>query len=74
MRQFDDRRLLAIHGTFESVNSVYMICELMEGRQLQEELQSRQLSPFETKEIMSQLLHGLKTLACAGVTHRDLKP
>lgn len=74
MRQFDHSKILKLYGIFESVNSIYLICELIEGRQLQEELQARQLSQTEVKTITQQLLQGLKVLADAGVTHRDLKP
>ena len=74
MRQFHDEGLLAIHGTFESINSIYVICELMEGRHLQEEMQFRQFAQPETKEIIKKLLHGLDVLASRSVTHRDLKP
>jgi calcium/calmodulin-dependent protein kinase I len=44
MRGISDQNLLKLYGTFESANSLYMICELMEGHELNEQLQNHHFS------------------------------
>ena len=65
-----------MEGVFESENSIYMVLELLPGRNLLDRIQENrgQFSTEEVKELISRILDGLAALHRRRIMHRDLKP
>jgi serine/threonine protein kinase len=64
-------RLLAV---YESLNSVYLVLDLLEGSQLFSVIEKHQFTLKEIQDIMKGLLSGASEMARKNVVHRDLKP
>lgn len=55
--------------------TVWLACELAEGRTLNEELKDQgKLPAARVRTLMQEVLAGLEALHAAGVVHRDIKP
>ena len=71
---FNHPNILAVHrfGVFEGVP--YIVCELLEGSTLRQELQRGPLPARKTIDYAVQIAHGLAAAHEQGIVHRDLKP
>ena len=74
--QGPNEHLLRLEAVFESDNSIYMVLELLPGRNLLNRIQENRgvFTPEEVKELMTRIMDGLATLHTQRIMHRDLKP
>lgn len=70
------RNLLCLEAVYESDNSIYIVLELLEGKNLYEIMKEKSgtFSLDEVKVIMKGLLRGIKCMSEKKIMHRDLKP
>lgn len=72
--RLDHPNLMAIHDLGEHEGVPYLVCELLEGRTLQERLEAGPIPPREALGLAAQIADGLAAAHTQGVAHRDLKP
>jgi calcium-dependent protein kinase len=68
-----------LHEIFEGEVTYYLVMDLLEGKTLQDILDSlkarkEKFSLKITKQIMHKLLKGVELMHRKGILHRDLKP
>lgn len=68
--------LLCLEAVYESDNSIYIVLELLEGKNLYEIMKEKSgnFSLDEVRVIMKGLLQGIKCMGEKMIMHRDLKP
>ena len=71
---FDHPNLLGVLGYFETNNTAYMVLPYIEGKTLGQRYKDKLLTEEEARELMLQLVDGLKQVHDKGVLHRDIKP
>jgi serine/threonine protein kinase len=59
---------------YESLNSVYLVLEYLEGNQLFNVIETHHFTVHEIQDLMKGLLSGTSELARKNVVHRDMKP
>lgn len=75
MRSIEHPNITTLEEVYETDNSIYVILEYLEGKQLNEEIKNgRKFSSFESAIIIQQILMALEHLSSRRVIHRDLKP
>lgn len=74
MRQLDHPHIIRLIETYEAVNAVIIVMELVEGKELKSSSLKRMLSFDAIKAIMGALLSVIQYLGEKGYVHRDLKP
>ena len=73
LRELDHPNVIKFYEIHESVNSLYLVMEVLHGGDIFGILE-RKPSPEETRVILRQLLQAIHYLASKGIIHRDLKP
>ncbi|MBZ5568857.1 MAG: serine/threonine-protein kinase [Acidobacteriia bacterium] len=66
--------ILAVYDTGEHQGAPYMVCELLNGETLREEMQEGTMGQRRAVEYASQIAEGLAAAHDQGAVHRDLKP
>lgn len=76
LRDLSHPNLKRLHDVDETKDSVYLVCEYLDGGTLSEYLQASEdlLSADRVISIMLDILCGLQSLEEKGVLHRDIKP
>lgn len=66
--------IAGIHGLEESVDTKFLVLELVEGETLEERIRSARLPIEDSLNIAHQICEALEAAHERGVIHRDLKP
>jgi len=66
--------VLSVYDVGTHLGSPYLVMELLEGKNLREELRGRLLPPARAAELASAIAKGLGAAHEKGLVHRDLKP
>mmetsp|Transcript_17247 Transcript_17247/g.33855 ORF Transcript_17247/g.33855 Transcript_17247/m.33855 type:complete len:994 (+) Transcript_17247:432-3413(+) len=67
--------IIKLHDTFESLNHIYLVMELVQGGELFDRIVGRaRLKEHEVYPILFQLAEAVRYLHMLGVAHRDIKP
>ncbi len=75
MRSIDHQNITTLEEVYETDNSIYVILEYLEGKQLNQDIKNeRKFRPEECMFIIKQILMGLAHLSSKRIIHRDLKP
>ena len=75
LKQIHHNNTVKLFSVIESKCSIYIVQELLEGRELLEYINSKgRLSEIESCKIFQQIISGLEYLHNCGIAHRDLKP
>lgn len=78
LRLLDHPAICKIYETFESTDSIYLIMEYIQGRELFDEIEDSIRSQTFNSErcacIMRQVFSGLEYVHSVEIIHRDLKP
>jgi len=75
LSKISNPNIVKAYGYLEENETIYSIMEFIEGMDLEAFLQEH--GPFnesETKELLNQLIHGLKPIHQKNIIHRDIKP
>jgi serine/threonine protein kinase len=74
LRSFNHPNILRLMSVYESLNSVYLVMEHLEGSQLFNVIESHHFTLKEIQDLMRGLLSAAAEFARKNVVHRDLKP
>lgn len=74
MRKLSHKNILRIHEVHESLDTVYVILDLMTDGDLSGLMNSVNLSEGRIKKLMYQIIQGLAHIEQHGMIHRDIKP
>jgi len=78
LRLLDHPAIVKIHETFHDSDSIFLVMECIEGRELLDEIQESISAKTHNNErctcIMRQVFAGLQYMHSEDVIHRDLKP
>jgi eukaryotic-like serine/threonine-protein kinase len=66
--------ILGVYDIGETEGTLYMVCELLEGETLREEMRGGAIHQRRATEYASQIAEGVAAAHDKGVIHRDLKP
>jgi serine/threonine-protein kinase len=67
--------IITVHEVIEDAGDIYLVCELIEGRTLDQEMGRKgRYTPQEAAAIARPVGEALDCAHCQGVIHRDLKP
>ena len=70
----DSPNIVKLFEIYEDTHKIYMILELMKGKDLYSAIKNKTFKEKEIYEIFSQILSGLTFLHEHKIMHRDLKP
>ena len=69
------RHVVAVHDAGEESGVPYLVMELIHGRTLEDELESRgAMTPAAFADVLDQVVDALEAAHALGIVHRDLKP
>jgi serine/threonine protein kinase len=74
MKHLDSPWTMKYYGCFESASLIYIVSELVPGRELFDCIVDRLLTPHQMDIIASKLAQAITYLHSIGFIHRDLKP
>ena len=66
--------ILVVHDVGDHERAPYLVCELLEGATLREQLSATPLPPRRALDYAAQIANGLAAAHARGIVHRDLKP
>ena len=66
--------ILVVHDVGEHGRAPYLVCELLEGTTLREQLNAAPMPPRRSVDYAVQIANGLAAAHARGIVHRDLKP
>ena len=77
LRDLSDINLMQLHEVHESRNSLYLVCEYLDGGSLSNYLNALESNLMTYDEVLNcilEILSGLSSLQEKDILHRDLKP
>jgi serine/threonine protein kinase len=74
LSQIENENVVQAYGYLEENNTLYSIMEYIEGIDLGRCIEERLFSEDEAKDLLKQLIHGLKEIHKQDIVHRDIKP
>jgi serine/threonine protein kinase len=75
MKVLDHPNCISLHESFETLENLYYVIELVEGQDLYRYVNDRvYLEEIEASQILSQIFEAVGYLHSLGIIHRDLKP
>lgn len=74
MKHINIPRTMKYYGCLETASDVYIISELLVGKDLFDLINENKLSIAEQYDVVSQIAVAINDLHEAGIIHRDLKP
>lgn len=74
MRKLSHKNILRIHEVHETLDTVYVILDLMTDGDLSGLMTTVNLSENRIKKLMYQIIQGLAHIEQHGMIHRDIKP
>ena len=74
LSKLDNKNIIKADGFFEENSTVYSIMEFIEGEDLEKYLEHHSFNEVEAKDLLKQLIHGLKEIHNQNIIHRDIKP
>ena len=74
LSKIQNRNIVQAYGYFEENNTIYSVMEFIYGVDLMEYIKTNSLDEESVKELLFQLIDGLKELHSQNIIHRDIKP
>lgn len=75
MKKLDHPNILKIYEVYETIHSIYLVIDLLEGGELLKKVkESPKLSQKDISKLMYNLLKALEHIHSKKIMHRDLKP
>jgi serine/threonine protein kinase len=71
LKRIKNKNVVKAYGYFEGNDTIYSIMEYIDGNNLEK---YSYMSEDEAKELLRQLINGLKEIHSRGIIHRDIKP
>ena len=75
LQKIRNRNIVEAYGYFEENNTLYSVMEFIDGVDLNKYL--KEVPPFseeEAKDLLLQIIHGIKEIHSLNILHRDIKP
>ena len=74
LKVIDNRNIVKVYDFFEENGTIYSVMEYIDGLDLEECFKDKIFNEDEIKDLLKQLICGLKELHCNSMIHRDIKP
>ena len=75
MKKLDHANILKIYEVYETIHSIYLVIDLLEGGELLKRVkESPKLTHKDLSKLMFNLLQALEHIHQKKIMHRDLKP
>ena len=75
MKRLDHANILKIYEVYETIHSIYLVIDLLEGGELLKRVkESPKLTHKDISRLMCNLLQALEHIHLKKIMHRDLKP
>ncbi|CAD8213286.1 unnamed protein product [Paramecium octaurelia] len=74
MRKMDFRGVIKLHEVYENDNYIFLVCELLEGGELFNQMKGKAYDEKTVANIMYRILQSIDYIHSMGVLHRDIKP
>ena len=74
LKKINNRNIVKAYDFFEENNTIYSVMEYLEGSDLEEYLEDDFFNEDEARDLLQQLIDGLKEIHNRNMVHRDLKP
>ncbi len=74
LSKIQNRNIVQAYGYFEANNTIYSVMEFIRGVDLIEYMKTHKFNEESVKELLFQLIDGLKELHSQNIIHRDIKP
>jgi len=74
LSKIENQNVVQAYGYLEENNTIYSIMEYIEGLDLGKCMEERRFTEEEAKDLLLQIIHGLKEIHSQNIIHRDIKP
>ena len=74
LTKINNKNIVKAYGCLEENNTIYSIMEFIEGEDLEKYNKKNSFDENEAKELLKQLISGLKEIHPQNIIHRDIKP
>lgn len=74
LAKLNHQNIVAVHEFGESESLYYFVMEFVDGTNLRQLIESRQLTPEQALQIVPQVCEALQFAHDEGIVHRDIKP
>lgn len=74
LKKINNKNIVKAYGCLEENNTIYSIMEFIEGEDLEQYNKKNPFNENEAKELLKQLINGLKEIHPQNIIHRDIKP
>ena len=74
LRYISNENIIQAYGYFEENSTIYSIMEYIQGQDLEKYLEENSFNETKAKELLKQMIHGLKDIHIRNIIHRDIKP
>ena len=74
LKKIKNRNIVKAYDYFEENNTIYSVMEYIDGLNLDEYLEESLFNEDEAKDLLQQLIDGLKEIHSRNMVHRDMKP
>ncbi|CAK68270.1 unnamed protein product (macronuclear) [Paramecium tetraurelia] len=74
MRKMDFVGVIKLYEVFENDNYIFLVCELLEGGELFNQMKGKVYDEKTVAHIMFRILQSIDYIHSLGVLHRDIKP
>jgi len=74
LKSIENQNIVKAYDFFEENNTIYSVMEYIKGIDLEDYLKDNSFNESEAKDLLRQIINGLKEIHNESMVHRDMKP